>query len=191
MKGDDKPTANPVVILREEFDDWAILFDPDTGRGFGLSPTAIRLWKLLDGQHTLGTLLQKICHDTDSVPGDAADQITVFIDELVAHGLAGFSETVFGSVNRPFAPEAPRGVKPFPYEPPKLVDFLAHRPAAGKCHDGSQDNGTCNIGHLAGVTCTPNGNAAIGDCNTGYSKGGMCSGGGTPQPGACSGGGAV
>jgi len=115
MKGDDKPTANPVVILREEFDDWAILFDPDTGRGFGLSPTAIRLWKLLDGQHTLGTLLQKICHDTDSVPGDAADQITVFIDELVAHGLAGFSETVFGSVNRPFAPEAPRGVKPFPY----------------------------------------------------------------------------
>jgi len=26
----DKPIANPIVLLREEFDDWAILFNPDT-----------------------------------------------------------------------------------------------------------------------------------------------------------------
>jgi hypothetical protein len=25
------PIANPLIVLREEFDDWAILFDPDTG----------------------------------------------------------------------------------------------------------------------------------------------------------------
>jgi hypothetical protein len=28
-----------LVLLREEFDDWAVLYDPDTGYGFGLNPT--------------------------------------------------------------------------------------------------------------------------------------------------------
>jgi hypothetical protein len=30
MELTDKPIANPVVVLREKFDDWAILFNPDT-----------------------------------------------------------------------------------------------------------------------------------------------------------------
>ena len=34
----DKPVANSLVVLREEFDDWAVLFDPDTGSGFGINP---------------------------------------------------------------------------------------------------------------------------------------------------------
>jgi len=49
---DDKPIANPVVLLREEFDDWAILFNPDATlgfSGFGLNPTGVYVWKLLDG----------------------------------------------------------------------------------------------------------------------------------------------
>jgi hypothetical protein len=33
IKNGDKPIANPYVMLREEFDDWAVLFNPDTGRG--------------------------------------------------------------------------------------------------------------------------------------------------------------
>ena len=49
MEPHDKPIANPLVVLREEFDDWAILFDPDTGNAFGLNPTGVYLWKLLDG----------------------------------------------------------------------------------------------------------------------------------------------
>ena len=44
MTKDDKPIANPYVSLREEFDDWAVLFNPDTGRGYGLSPTGVYLW---------------------------------------------------------------------------------------------------------------------------------------------------
>ena len=31
MTHEDKPIANPLIVLREEFDDWAILFDPDSG----------------------------------------------------------------------------------------------------------------------------------------------------------------
>lgn len=44
----DKPVANPLIVLHEEFDDWAILFDPDRGNAFGLNPTGIFVWKLLD-----------------------------------------------------------------------------------------------------------------------------------------------
>jgi hypothetical protein len=44
------PVANPLIVLREEFDDWAILFDPDTGNAFGLNPTGVFIWKLLDGK---------------------------------------------------------------------------------------------------------------------------------------------
>lgn len=37
----DKPIGNPLIVLREEFDDWAILFDPGTGDAFGLNPVAV------------------------------------------------------------------------------------------------------------------------------------------------------
>jgi len=33
----DKPIPNPFVVLREEFDDWAILFNPDNARAVGLT----------------------------------------------------------------------------------------------------------------------------------------------------------
>ncbi len=40
MQDHDKPipVANPSVVLREEFDNRAILFDPDTGDAFGINP---------------------------------------------------------------------------------------------------------------------------------------------------------
>jgi SynChlorMet cassette protein ScmD len=59
MKNNKTPIANPHVVLREEFDDWAILFDPDSGRGFGLSPTGAYVWKLLDGKHTSTRYLRR------------------------------------------------------------------------------------------------------------------------------------
>ena len=60
MKYDEKPRANPNVLLREEFDDWAILYDPDTGHGFGLNPMGVYLWKLLDGEHTVDRILKTL-----------------------------------------------------------------------------------------------------------------------------------
>ena len=82
-------------MLREEFDDWAVLFDPDTGHGFGLSPTGVYVWKLLDGEHTVDVLLKEIHHHTDSVPLDARDHIEAFVAALVAEGLAGLDRTLF------------------------------------------------------------------------------------------------
>ena len=42
MGNGKKPVANPLLVLREEFDDWAILFDPD--RGYGLRSNHVKVW---------------------------------------------------------------------------------------------------------------------------------------------------
>ena len=73
MEPHDKPIANPLVVLREEFDDWAILFDPDTGNAFGLNPTGVYLWKLLDGEHSIDEMLQSLRQEAEEVPEEAGD----------------------------------------------------------------------------------------------------------------------
>ena len=87
MANDKKPLANPFVVLREEFDDWAILFNPDTGRGFGLNPTGVYLWKILDGEHSIDGILKALRRDAEVVPPDAGDHINEFVEELAQHGL--------------------------------------------------------------------------------------------------------
>lgn len=90
MQNKDLPIANPLLVFREEFDDWAILFDPDTGDGFGLNPVSAFIWKRLDGKHTVQDILkalQKSCVDT---PENAEQEAIEFIEELVEKGYAGY-----------------------------------------------------------------------------------------------------
>jgi SynChlorMet cassette protein ScmD len=65
----ERPIANPYIMLREEFDDWAILFNPDTGRGFGLNPTGVYIWKLLDGEHSVDDMREALRRDADDRTG--------------------------------------------------------------------------------------------------------------------------
>jgi SynChlorMet cassette protein ScmD len=90
LKNSEEPIANPHVMLREEFDDWAILFNPDTGRGFGVNPTGVYVWKLLDGEHTIDEMLAALCRDALDVPENVYADIGAFVDALIAEGLAGF-----------------------------------------------------------------------------------------------------
>lgn len=85
-----KPIANPLVVLREEFDDWAVLFDPDTGKGVGLNPVGVFVWKRLDGHHTTSDILKELLESAEDVPDEAEDHIKSFIKDLVDQGLAGY-----------------------------------------------------------------------------------------------------
>jgi SynChlorMet cassette protein ScmD len=82
--------ANPLMVLREEFDDWALLFDPDTGNAFGLNPVGVLIWKLLDGRHSLEDIEKELRKAADEVPDEAGEHLNEFIQELVQKGLAGF-----------------------------------------------------------------------------------------------------
>jgi len=86
----DKPIANPLIVLREEFDDRAILFDPDTGKGMGINPTGVFIWKLLDGLHTTIDILEKLQAECDNVSEEAENDINDFIRNLSEQGLVGF-----------------------------------------------------------------------------------------------------
>ena len=161
MKNGDKPIANPFVVLREEFDDWAILFNPDTGRGFGLSPTGVYVWKLLDGEHTIDALLERSTASAEGVPDEARDHIGAFIDALVKEDLAGLGSTPHSVLNtasgqqkRSSPPPIQQGeAKPLSYETLRLVYFREGRKAHGSCGHGSGDATSCSGGHAAG--CCP------------------------------------
>jgi SynChlorMet cassette protein ScmD len=84
------PVANSVLVLREEFDDWAVLFDPDSGDAFGLNPVGVFIWKRLDGTHTQADILRELREDCDSVPEDVESHIEEFVQDLVTRGFAGY-----------------------------------------------------------------------------------------------------
>jgi len=87
---DMKPRANPVIVLREEFDDWAILFDPDTGNAYGLNPTTVFIWKLLDGRHTVRDIIREVKKNFEDVPDDVEEHVCEFINNLIERGYAGY-----------------------------------------------------------------------------------------------------
>lgn len=90
MEKDRNPIANLRVVLREEFDDWAVLFDPGSGDACGLNPVSVFIWKLLDGTHNEKDILKKLCENCNNVPEEAESDIREFVNDLVKRGLAGY-----------------------------------------------------------------------------------------------------
>lgn len=87
---EDKPLVNPSVILREEFDDWAVLFDPDTAEGYALNPVGVLVWKHLDGSRTVDDIVAVIKENCEDVPAEVKDHCREFIADLIKQGLAGY-----------------------------------------------------------------------------------------------------
>jgi SynChlorMet cassette protein ScmD len=85
------PVRNPVAVLREEFDDWAVLFNPDTAQAVGINPVGVAVWKLIDGKRTIDDVFIKIAADYDDVPESAREDICAFIQELTKGGFVGYA----------------------------------------------------------------------------------------------------
>jgi SynChlorMet cassette protein ScmD len=90
VKQTEKPIANPLIVLREEFDDWAILFDPDSGDAFGLNPIGVHIWKRLDGNHSVKDIMKDLKEGYEDVPDEAEGDLQEFIEDMVKRGLAGY-----------------------------------------------------------------------------------------------------
>ncbi|MFC1586552.1 SynChlorMet cassette protein ScmD, partial [Fibrobacterota bacterium] len=84
---------NPLIVLREEFDDWAILFNPDTGEGHGINPVSVSIWKQLDGRQTIPEIAGDLRNNFNNVPGNAEDFVREFVKDLIEKGLAGYEQT--------------------------------------------------------------------------------------------------
>lgn len=74
--------VNPSLVLREESDGYAILCDPDSGRIRVLNPTAVAIWKLIDGQRTLFEVMGVLRKDFEDLDADAEEQVVELVREL-------------------------------------------------------------------------------------------------------------
>lgn len=90
MKLLDKPIANPLVVLREEFDDWAVLYNPDTAEAIGTNPVGVAVWKRMDGSRTLEEIVDDIKNICSDVPDNVYDDLKKFVDELAENGFVGY-----------------------------------------------------------------------------------------------------
>jgi SynChlorMet cassette protein ScmD len=86
----EKPIVNPVVVLREEFDDWAVLFNPDTAEAVGINPVGVALWKLMDGDRNLEKIVAEVKDRFKDVPETALEEVTDFVSNLVESGFVGY-----------------------------------------------------------------------------------------------------
>ena len=85
-----KPTVNPLVVLREEFDDWAILFNPDTADAVGINPIGVTIWKQMDGTRTVAQLINQVRGTFADVPETVDAEIAAFVDDLTQKGFVGY-----------------------------------------------------------------------------------------------------
>lgn len=89
MNNTDKPIANPIVVLREEFDDWAVLFNPDTANAAGTNPVGVAVWKLMNGKRSLENIVSEIKNSFENTPEDISQEITTFVNNLSENGFVG------------------------------------------------------------------------------------------------------
>ena len=78
----DSPLRNPDIVFREEFDEWGILFDPETGQAVAIDPVAVFYWKNLDGSMSRDELVNALKKECDDVPEDASAHLDEFIKQL-------------------------------------------------------------------------------------------------------------
>jgi len=185
LETSEKPIANPLIVLREEFDDWAILFNPDTGKAYGLNPTGVYLWKLLDGQHSPDDLVQCLRRDLKEVSDEAPDHIKAFLTILTRRSLAGYHVSHFGGA--PIQQHASKEevlAQEMKYERPVLKDFFPEEAKGEDCYNGSTANPTCGYGNNVDTTCY-GGSSAAGGCGDGYYYGSAACSDGSYASGDC------
>lgn len=89
MSSGDNVLKNPLVVLREEFDDWAILYNPDNAHAVGINPVGVAVWKLLDGKKGVAEMAEELKRRFIEVPDCAPEDIDSFIQDLEKEGFAG------------------------------------------------------------------------------------------------------
>lgn len=78
---------NPTTVFREEFDNSAILFNPDSGDIFALNPTGKVIWQALAEGGDEAAVLKKLAEACrDPLPGNAANDLKEFIAQLKEKG---------------------------------------------------------------------------------------------------------
>ncbi|MBT3231634.1 MAG: PqqD family peptide modification chaperone [Calditrichaeota bacterium] len=82
--------ANPEIILRDDLEEAAVLFNPENSKTFGLNRTGLVIWRNLDGKHSTSQIADEVTNQCAEIPEDLENHIKSFTDALVENGLAGY-----------------------------------------------------------------------------------------------------
>lgn len=81
---------NPDVILRDEDEDGALLFNPDTNQVLVLNATAVCVWKQCDGTRDVPALIAAVKTEFEAVPEATVEaDVETFVTRMAAGGFLG------------------------------------------------------------------------------------------------------
>jgi hypothetical protein len=73
----------PQIIIRQENDNFALLYNPDTANTFVLDPVSLFVCQHLNGSLSLPQIIQSCREIFSDIPPDALDQVKHFVQTLV------------------------------------------------------------------------------------------------------------
>lgn len=77
---------NPNIVLRVEFDQWGILFNPDDGSTRSLNPVGVLVWQGLEKGNTLEEIMDEIRNQCQEVPDTLEADCKEFLQSLINGG---------------------------------------------------------------------------------------------------------
>lgn len=82
---------NPSVVVRNDFDDISILFDPKSGKAYGINRIGELIWQVLKDKKTIEALISQVKENCEEVSDTVDLEIREFLDQLEKNGLIGRS----------------------------------------------------------------------------------------------------
>lgn len=76
------------VIVRIESDDYAMVYDADTGSSFAITPTAVYIANCLTGEKSIQNIVDDMREEFEGVPENAEIVVEKFIATLIERGMA-------------------------------------------------------------------------------------------------------
>ena len=86
MKLTDRPARNDANAIRE-IDGVAFVLEPDTGELHSFNAVGCRIWELVDGAHTVESVVVVISEEYEVDHGTALDDVIEFLDQLQEKGI--------------------------------------------------------------------------------------------------------
>ena len=84
---------NPDVVVREEDEDGALIYSPDTDQIRVLNPTGFFIYQLCDGSNDLNGIILAVKNTFKDVPDDqVSSQVGEYIDDMLNSGFIGILE---------------------------------------------------------------------------------------------------
>jgi len=78
----DRLVPSPEVILRDDFEDAAVLFHPHTAEALCISAVGVAIWRALDGRHTLAQVAAAVATECDAPPDTVLEDTLAFVERL-------------------------------------------------------------------------------------------------------------